>query len=495
MLSLLAIVAVASVLLVFAPRGSRTVRASASAYRAAAHISLRIDTRHPGRHFALGAVGLSIEADEMATKDLSADHGTLVNLMRLLGPGVLRLGGGSVDHSWWTSQGEPPPAWATSVVTPRDLAFLQRLLAATDWRAILAVNLGHFEPARVADETRVAQRVLGSRLLGFEVGNEPDDFGHVVVKLRPHTYSVTNYLEELAIYTAAMKAAVPSVRLYGPDISAPAWLPTIASARDIPFAAITRHYYPTSYSIPKGPCLGTPVPSAQLLLSLPVREREDAALLAMVGISAKAHRETLISETNNTSSCDISGGPETSPVFASALWALDWALRSASAGIAGINFHGYFGRCLPDAFSPICAPGFAAETAGRVAARPEYYGLLAARQLEDGRFLPIRGLLHGVRGGLTAFASEHPDSSITVAIDNLGPRSVTLSLRVPHYSEATSEALKGSALTARSRVTLGDASVAEDGTLAPKAKAVRKSSGTFRVRSARYSAVIVTLKR
>lgn len=70
---------------------------------------LSIDTSHPGNGFAIGAVGLSTETRELSTDHLSAMHGRLVRLMRLLGPSVLRIGGGTIDLSWWTSSGEPPP--------------------------------------------------------------------------------------------------------------------------------------------------------------------------------------------------------------------------------------------------------------------------------------------------------------------------------------------------------------------------------------------------
>ena len=123
--------------------------------------------------------------------------------MRLLGPSVLRVGGNSVDLSWWTSNGEPPPPWATSTVTPADLSALRGLLTATGWRVLLGVNLGHFEPSRAVDEARYAKRILGKSLLGIEIGNEPDDFGKKP-KLRAPTYSVGEYLQEADAYSQAL---------------------------------------------------------------------------------------------------------------------------------------------------------------------------------------------------------------------------------------------------------------------------------------------------
>lgn len=476
---------------------------------AARHVTLTVERpAHLGPKFGLGAVGLSIEAQELASPDLSANHRSLVTLMRQLGPGVLRIGGNSVDYSWWTSQDEPPPEWAASkahgasVVRPDDLDRLHGLLIATGWRAILGVDFGHFEPTRAADETSFAERVLGSSLLGIEIGNEPNSYGDPIDNFRPSSYSVDNYLEELSAYDVAIRAVAPSTKIYGPDIglggesqALQTWLPMIVSDKNIPFAAITLHYYPTKYNNSESVCEPTPVPTALELLSPQVRERENTVIQAMVSAGQMAHRETRISETNTTSSCQSSDGPDTSPVFASALWSLDWALRAASAGIAGLNFHGYFGVCAPNGFNPICAPNDIAERKGQVIARPEYYGLLAARQLEGGHFIPVHISGQGTQNGLTAYATEHPNRVITLALDNLGTETTSVFLKMPRYDRALCRRLTAPSISATGGVTFGRASTKSNGTIRPGRTAIHGSHGTFRLTLEPTSAAIITLRR
>jgi hypothetical protein len=444
-------------------------------------------------------VGISLEADKLATPALSATHRSLVKLMRQLGPGVLRLGGNSVDYSWWTNDAERPPDWATSVITPADLTMLYGLLAASGWRVILGVDLAHFDPARAANEARVATHILGSRLLGFEVGNEPNGYALPLDKFRPVSYSVSNYLDELAAYAAAMSATAPGFSLYGPDLGLPslqAWLPVIASHKSTSFVEITQHYYPTTYSFSRGVCKGTQVPTALELLSPQVRERENIVLQTIVRAGELAHRQTRISETNDTSSCDASGGPATSPVFASALWSLDWVLRSASAGVSGLNFHGEFGRCLPNTISPVCAPGYAAATTGQVIARPEYYGLLAARQLEGGRFVPVQLSGQNNSENLTAYATVHARGVLTLAIDNFATQGqASLLLDIPGYDKATGEPLAAPSVNATSRVTFGHASVDAAGMLRPAGTTISKIGSTFQLKLAPTSAMVITLRR
>jgi hypothetical protein len=474
---------------------------------AAQQTTLTVEPGRPGGRFALGTIGLSIEAEELATPDLTDRHRSLVALMRQLGPGVLRIAGASLDYSWWTSQSEQPPEWATdkaasaAVVTPADLYRLRGLLTATGWRVILGLNLAHFEPPRAANEAAFAERILGSHLLGLEPGNEPNYYGGTLYGFRPGSYGVDNYLEEISAYSAAIHAAAPTVRLDGPDLGGKAqtlqtWLPAVASIKPMPFAAITQHYYPTQYNNSKSRCEASPEPTAVELLSPQVRERENAVLRAIVGAGQIAHRETRITETNTTGSCQSSDGPSTSPVFASALWALDWSLRSASAGIAGLNFHGYFGICAPDGYNPICAPNATAERGGEVTARPEYYGLLAARQLEGGNFIPVHIGGPDDEGDLVAYATQHRDGSITVAIENLNPQtSVSLLVKAPRRASTTDERLTAPSLGSTSGVTFGHASLDAAGAIQPKVASIHNAHGTFHIGLAPSSAAIVTLRR
>lgn len=456
---------------------------------------LTVEPGHPQRDFELGAIGLSIEAKELGTHDLSASRKPLVALMRLLGPGVLRIGGGSVDHSWWTSSDEPAPVWAMSTVTPVDLARLDRLLASTGWRVILGIDLGHFEPSRAADEARVASDILGSRLLGFEIGNEPDVYGKPVIKLRPSSYSPGKYAEELAAYGTAMRASAPKIALYGPDVASSAWLATVVSSERTYFAAVTQHFYPTSYTIGKGGCKGTPIPTILELLSKQVRERENATVRALVRVGEIVNGETRMTETNNTGSCDTDGGPATSPVFASALWSLDWTLRAASAGVAGLNFHGYLGRCGPYAASPICAEGYAAESKGQVIARPEYYGLLAARQLEGGRFVPTHLKAVDTLPDLTTWATVSSAGTVKIAIDNLATegQAQLVSIPISGYT-ATSQALVASSAERTTGVMFGKASITASGQWRPRRTRVRRTGRSFRLVVRPASAMIVTLR-
>ncbi len=95
-------------------------------------------------------LGLSFEASNLPDVARFASRGDLVKLLRSLGQGVIRFGGISADQDTaWLQEGLKP-GWARTTIGPRDLAGLADLAAATGWRMLLTVNLGHPEPAAAA---------------------------------------------------------------------------------------------------------------------------------------------------------------------------------------------------------------------------------------------------------------------------------------------------------------------------------------------------------
>lgn len=452
---------------------------------------LRVDTNQPGNDFEAGAVGLSTETAELKTDHLSAAHLPLVRLMRLLGPSVLRIGGGSVDLSWWTSSGESPPPWATYTVTPVNLSVLRGLLAATGWRVLLGVDFGHFEPARAADEARYAKQILGKSLLGIEIGNEPNAYGEENrrVILRSPNYGVSEYLREAEAYRQALSAAAPGVAIYGPALGGVRWLIEMGAAARM-FTELTQHYYPIS-TCPDAPS-SEPPPTAEGLLSPQVRQQEDEALNALAQVGEVTGRPTRIGETNSAA---CQGSASASPALASALWALDWALRAASSGVKGLNFHGNLGTCEKSSESPICAANHQAARNGDVTAQPELYGLLAARSLEGGRFVPTSVSAPDPLANLTTWATLAPDGTVRIAIDNLATAGLAqpVSIPVSGYT-ATEEPLAGPSAEARTGLALGAAPVTSYGQWRPKPAMLPHSGRSFRVIVRPASAVIVTLR-
>jgi hypothetical protein len=452
-------------------------------------VIVRMDTRAAGRYFEAGAIGLSVEASELGSDRLSADHHRLVRLMRLLGPSVLRVGGNSVDLSWWTSHKESPPSWATNIVTPSDIAVLGELMKVTHWHVLLGVDLGHFEPQRVADEVRYARVMLGSSLLGVEIGNEPNKFSEREVDLRAKGYDIGEYLNEVETYKKVLTAAVPGTPILGPATGGTVWITQMGSAAQT-FAGLTIHFYPSTFC----PSVSEALSSEHLtdeLLSPKVRIQENEVLHVLAQSGLLTGRPVRIGETNSNS-CTAA---IPSPVFASALWSLDWALRAASSGVSSLQFHDGLHVCA-HLESPICTTGSQeAANAGDVTARPEYYGLLAARQLEGGQFIPTQIVARHPLTSLTTWATISRKHIIKLAIDNFNPGGLTQPILVslPGYRVTKLETLAAPSADASEGITLGSASVTRIGEWRPR-PVVLNHSARMTLMVSPASAIIVTMR-
>jgi hypothetical protein len=225
-----------------------------------------------------------------------------------------------------------------------------------------------------------------------------------------------------------------------------------------------------------------------------VRQQEDEVLQTLALARGVTGRTTRIGETNGVACSSI---PAVSRQFASALWSLDWSLRAASSGVQGLNFHGHFGVCGAHNQSPICAVGNEAARVEDVTVQPEYYGLLAARQLEGGRFVPTRLVASAPPPNLTTWATLASGGTVRIAIDNLattGP-SQPIRIAIPGYGVSGVETLIGPSAEAGGGIILGGAPVSDGGRWGPRSMRPSRGSGSLRIRIRPASAAIVTLRR
>ena len=447
---------------------------SGAAPGAAGKVVVSVGARRSGHSLPAAFVGLAME-DWTLTGNQFA-HTNLRRYLLALGPrGLLRIGGNSLDRSFWTSRHQPAPRWATGTARPASLRALATVLHGTGWRVILGVNLLHFDPARAVDEARTAVRILGPNLAAIEIGNEPDRYG----------ISEASYLGEFQRYARALRAALPTVRLAGPDASSSGrrWLLTFArrQAQAPDVALMTFHNYPES-------ACGGRTPTIAQLLSAQAERSEQAAAAAAVSAGRLDGVPATIDETN---SAVCWGAPGTSDVFASALWSLDDTLLLAHAGLASVEFQGRISGCA--SYSPLCTGRHGAA----LFARPDFYGLLAAQQVLPGAFLQVtdRGA-----GRLHAYALEGPDGAMSIVLDNFGgPLVVTLRLPGRGARSAAETVLRTSSprgLAATGGITLGGRRIGPGAAMAaPAYRPLGRHQGSVTIPVGAHSAVILRVRR
>lgn len=430
-------------------------------------------------------LGLSFEASSLPAVAGYADSGDLANLLRSLGPGVMRFGGISVDTEAGWADEAPPPAWSRTTIAPQDLEGIAALARATGWRVLLGVTFGHVEPAAAAQEAQVAQSLLGSSLAGISIGNEPDRY--VADTLRTSPWSFADYVSEIDAYRAAIAAAAPGVPIAGPDASSGedvlAWVSEEAAAEHP--ALLTAHYYPLTKCEAYAPKLSD--------LVSPLTRANESAILEQLSAAAVVSKIPLrLDETNNVS---CRGQPGVSNVFASALWALDYVARAMASGVAGIDFHDLLDE--PLSYSPLVAGDAQELASGELHANPEWYALLLAERLLGDR--PVRASVVGGASTLTAGAFVTPGGSVQLVLVDFAPtgaQPLLVHLRLPRsFRAGPILRLTAPGLRATVGVTLGGNAVGAGGTWSPAATLpyVSGEPGALALKMPASSAALVTL--
>ncbi len=208
-------------------------------------VRLKIDIEKPLGMIPANFIGLGYEISSIARPGLlSAKNRTYVQLARTLGvQGVIRVGGNTSDYSSFAPDRQAVSAPKETVVNEANLQELGAFLDATGWKLIWGLNLGGGTEQEAINEAQAVATIARDNLLAFEIGNEPDLFGHRQAH-RPAAYRYQYYLNEYRRYKAAIRAKLPNAPFAGPDAaSATDWVTRFGLDEGNDLRLLTHHYY------------------------------------------------------------------------------------------------------------------------------------------------------------------------------------------------------------------------------------------------------------
>ncbi|HXE14949.1 MAG TPA: glycosyl hydrolase family 79 C-terminal domain-containing protein, partial [Bryobacteraceae bacterium] len=310
-------------------------------------------------------------------------------------------------------------------------------------KLIYGLNMGTGTPEAAADEAAYVMDTIGSKLIAFQLCNEPDLFYRN--KIRKSDYDFAQFADEWQRFFQAIRARVPNAPFAGPDTAYNnEWLVPFTKRFKNEAVFLSQHYYA------EGPPTDPSMTIERLLRPNPALEAEFAGMRKTVQESGLPFR---LAETN---SCYRGGKPGVSDTFASALWGADLMYQLASEGGMGINFHGGgYGVYTPIAGTR--EDGFLA--------RPIYYGMLlfaqaGAGQLVESKLDPGAGskppllTAYGMRSDSGAIKAavfnKNTDRAVRLTIDS-GERSQRASafrLHAPRIEDTTDTTFGGSVVGA-----------------------------------------------
>jgi hypothetical protein len=332
-----------------------------------------------------------------------------VHALEALGSPPIRIGGDSQD----AVAPAGTPAYPGVSDLPADfwsrVACLERETRAP---IIVGLNLASGEPGWAAELAASARAAIPSRLLSFELGNEPDIYGAPVRWWNGH--ALTSTAMPWATYLARARAVAAVLGagsvLEGPDFASGRWVRMVpALTRTLHLRTIDAHFYPLDA------CRDPATATTAALLSRQIQTKIDERV--RLARDARAERlPAVISETNSVSCGGVAG---ISDEPAAAVWAVRMIVRALRAGFSSVRFH-----ASGSAYDPFVV------NAGVLTVRPLEVGLLfAARVLGAGGVL--RAIPSG--GALDAVAVTRPGGARIVVLSNYtaAPRWVSVAARGP----------------------------------------------------------------
>jgi hypothetical protein len=418
-------------------------------------VTVSVSTTSPS-HVGTGFAGFSYEKDRIGAGMFDPKNTKLVKLFRRLGPSVLRVGGNLGDMVNWNGTGAGGSETETA---PSDVKKLAAFLKAADWKVIYGINLKTNTPANAADEAQFATKTLGSRLMAFEIGNEPSVY-----------LSEPEYEAAYETYVAAIREKVPAAVFDGPgQADSTAWLaPFAAKEKSNGLEILSNHEYIGNQTI------GT----IEGMLASNTSGRLPNAEAGMEAVaSANGIPQWRMTEANSYFHGGTAG---VSNVEAASLWSLDFMSGIAAHRGNGVNFHGGTSSQFTLNYSPIAFSGLTPTGVQGV-----YYGELLW-------VLAGTGAYHAatVSGASDVTAWGIGNNAF---VNNKSGAAVTATITLPSTASKASEYVLTAPSLTSTAITIAGSRVSSAATFTPAPKRVSVTGRTVTIDvPANSAALIVT---
>lgn len=421
--------------------------------------------------------GLSYET-ALLTEDpayLSENNTVLIQLLKNLGKGVLRIGGNSSDEIDWGGDDAGTDTLHRKL-TKADVDRLAAFAKAIKWPVLFGLNLANNSPMAAANEAAYVRNSLKGGLYAFQSGNEPDFFANIH---RPAIYKYPDYQREWDGYYRAVKNAAPGAAFAGPDITPfnMPWLRDFTKNNHQKVVMLDGHYYNNG-------------PASNPAIGLQDVLRPNNKMTGYLqGLSAFAGLHGLPFRISEGNSIWGHGKPGVSNVFASALWALDFMWSIAENKGQGVNFHGGGVRF---AYTPINTEN------GVTTTRPLYYAMLAFKYgAVGGKIIPPRFLNQNPGDNYSVHACVAPDNATLVTIINKEmTKDFSFTIQLSKTASNIQVArLAAPSITANTGISFAGSTVNSDGTFEPASpEEYRTNQKSFTITVPAGSAAVVTVR-
>lgn len=402
-------------------------------------IHLTIYQNKPGARISDNFPGFSYEAGLLAAEPgfLNAGNKILVQMIRNLGNGILRIGGNSSDITHWTGKARSLNTGKDSLTTT-DIDVFTKFAKTTGWKVIFGLNLGDNNVDAAVNEAQYVNKKMKNGIYVYQFGNEPDLY---YKWLRPKTYDSSAFLSDWNNYYDKVKESLPGIGFAGPDVSHNIhWVDYFADNNGKKIALLDAHYYRK---------MGNHTDTRwDYILNT------DTALNGYLNnLKEKAAGLNIPYRISECNSVSRGGKADVSDVFASALWGLDFMWTVAAHNGQGINFHGG----TDSHYAPIVLKN------GKPVARPLYYAMLAFKYGSgNGQTVPV--VADETKSNYGAYAAVNGQkTTVTLINKELSDKIFSIAFN-QNASNCQAAFLTAPSPTSKSKIQFANSAVKEDGT-------------------------------
>jgi hypothetical protein len=291
-------------------------------------------------------------------------NATLINLYKNLGEGSIRIGGNTVDYTYWSNRSRKSNNIKDSVFK-NDITRFAAFDKLVGWKTIWGLNLGKANAKAMADEVAAVSDNLQDMVNSFALGNEPDFYYRS--RYRSSNYDEFSYCKDFKTYSDSIKLVLPKTIFSGPETVGSVYQTQFFKSFSSGISLLSGHYYRM------GPAGDTSVTIKKLFTP-------DKRLISMVnGSLALANTVNMPYRLTETNSVFNGGQKGISDAHAAAVWGVDFLFTMAKMGVAGVNFH--TGNGPEFVYTPVN------QKANAYFPTPLYYAMLFFHEASIKRFL------------------------------------------------------------------------------------------------------------
>lgn len=403
-----------------------------------AQLSISIDASASPKTVTRGFAGFSVEFNRSVNWAGTYVPGSpqlfdsaLVNYLNLLAQyeeaPFVRIGGNSQDESWlkvYDNASIPPFNYTT---TPTLYTFTPDVINGLAWTQRLSgcpISIGLNMGCELINEAVFQMKAFNglfdaNSIAAFDIGNEPDvsDFA----SYRPSNWSEALYQTDLVNFLTKLKSESPTSIFAAPALATTNWLPSTATqaftnilkatAGNISY--ITVHHYTADGKNPPAD------PTGMLFEPTYSSQVANSYTATMTALASNGGLPLRMNETNSFYNGGLAG---VSNAFASSIWVSDVLGSYATAGFAGVNFHGANSGPYTPFTMTSTSSGFT------IAAQPVFYGMmLFAQFIQNGAGLLTTSTTTTPPTTASYYTSKDSGGAIRVMVLN---KSQTTSLNV-----------------------------------------------------------------